>query len=150
MTQTVDGLSDVLGAGRWDTLYPNAQGRRGTPDVPTVAAPTNLPNALSIQIPLPEAATTGASESTSGEKMTLLEHITLLDRIEYSPSHCAKCGHQNLEHLEMECSMYEQCIKCYNWGPKDFVKHHSCHTASEVSWGANADYYEEKWYQGHD
>ena len=98
----------------------------------------------------PEAVTTGTSEDTGTGKMTLLEHITLLNCIEYSPSHCAKCSHQNPEHLEMECPMYKQGIKCYNWGPRDFVKHHLCHAASEVSWGANADYYEEEWYQGHD
>ena len=84
------------------------------------------------------------------KEMSLLERILLLDHIEYSPLHCAKCGHQNLEHLEMECPMYEQCIKSYCWGPRDFVSHHSCQAASDVSWGANADYYEEDWYQGHD
>ena len=101
-------------------------------------------------ITTPEAVTTGTSEDASTGKMTLLKHITLLDCIEYSPSHCAKCGHQNPEHLEMGCPMYEQCIKCYNWGPRDFVKCHSCCAMSEVSWGANTDYYEEEWYQGRD
>ena len=96
----------------------------------------------------PEATTTRASEDTNAEKMTLLERIALLNCIEYSPSYCTKCGHQNPEHLEMESPMYEQCIKCYNWGLRDFVKRHSFRTASEVNWGANTDYYEEEWYQG--
>ena len=98
----------------------------------------------------PEAVAPGFGEVVQREEMSLLEHISLLNCIEYSPLHCAKCGRQNLEHLEMECPMYEQCIKCYCRGPRGFVTRHSCHAASEVSWGANADYYDEDWYQGRD
>ena len=98
----------------------------------------------------PEAVAQVFSEVVQGEEMSLLERIALLDHIEYSPSHCAKCGRQNPEHLEMECPMYEQCIKCYCWGPRGFVTRHSCRAASEVSWGANADFYDEGWYQGRD
>ena len=83
-----------------------------------------------------------------GEEMLLLKHILLLDHIKYSPLHCAKCGCQNLEHLEMECPMYKQCLKCHFWGPWGFILRHSCRAASDVSWGANTDYYEEDWYQG--
>ena len=98
----------------------------------------------------PEAVAQVYGKVVQRKEMSLLEPISLLDCIEYSPSHCAKCGRQNPEHLEMECPMYEQCVKCYCWGPKGFVSCHSCRAASEVSWGANADYYEEEWYQGHD
>ena len=98
----------------------------------------------------PDVVTGGADEDANGERMTLLKHIALLDRIEYSPTHCAKCGRQNPEHLEMECPMYEQCIGCYQWGPRDFVRRHSCSNVSDISWGANADYYKEEWYQGRD
>ena len=97
-----------------------------------------------------EAVTQGVTEDADGERMMLLEHISLLDRIEYSPTHCSKCGRQNPEHLEMECPMYEQCVRCYQWGPREFVRHRSCTTGSDVSWGANTDYYEEEWYQGRD
>ena len=98
----------------------------------------------------PEAVAQVYGEVVQHEEMSLLERISLLDCIEYSPSHCAKCGHQNLEHLEMECPMYEQCTKCYCWGPRGFVSRHSCCAASDVSWGANTDYYKEEWYQGRD
>ena len=98
----------------------------------------------------PKAVDQVFGEVVQSEEMSLLEHIALLNRIKYSPSHCAKCGRQNPEHLEMECPMYEQCIKCYCWGPRGFVTRHSCRAVSEVSWGANTDYYEEEWYQGHD
>ena len=81
----------------------------------------------------PEVVISGAGEDTNWERMTLLEHISLLEHIEYSPTHCAKCGHQNPEHLEMECPMYEQCITCYQWGPRDFVRCHSCSTVSDIS-----------------
>ena len=98
----------------------------------------------------PEVAITGDSRDAGGKKMMLLECIALLDCIEYLPTHCAKCGHQNLEHLEMECPMYEQCISCYQRGPKGFVRCHSCSVVSEVSWGANTDYYKGDWYLGRD
>ena len=98
----------------------------------------------------PEVVAQVFGEVVKHEEMSLLEHILLLNRIEYSPSHCAKCGCQNPEHLEMKCPMYEQCLKCYCWGPRGLVSHHSCHAVSEVSWGANADYYDEDWYQGRD
>ena len=97
-----------------------------------------------------EVITSRVGKDADGERMTLLECIALLNRIEYSPTHCAKCSRQNLEHLEMEYSMYKQCIGCYQWGPRDFIKCHSCSTVSDISWGANADYYEEEWYQGRD
>ena len=92
-----------------------------------------------------EVVTSGASKDADGERMTLLECIALLNCIEYSPTHCTKCGHQNPEHLEMECPMYEQCIGCYQWGLRDFIRCHLCSTVSDISWGANADYYEEDW-----
>ena len=98
----------------------------------------------------PEAVAQVYGEAVQREEMSLLERISLLNCIEFSSLHCTKCGCQNLEHLEMECPMYEQCIKCYCWGPKNFISRHSCCTASDVSWGANADYYEEEWYQGRD
>ena len=98
----------------------------------------------------PEAVTMGVGEGTDGERMTLHEHITLLDCIKYSPTHCTKCGHQNPEHLEMECPMYKQCLRCFQWGVRGFVRCHLCSTISNVSWGANTDYYKEEWYQGHD
>ena len=98
----------------------------------------------------PEAVTQVFGEVVECEEMLLLECITLLDHIKYSPSHCAKCVHQNLENLEIECLMYKLCLGCYQWGPKGFVRHHSCSTISDVSWGANTDYYKEDWYQGCD
>ena len=97
-----------------------------------------------------KVVTTRASKDADTGRMTLLERIALLNHIKYLPTHCAKCGRQNLEHLDMECLMYKQCIGCYQWGPRYFVRHHSCSAVSEVSWGANADYYKEEWYQGRD
>ena len=98
----------------------------------------------------PEVVASVFGEVVQREEMLLLERVSLLDRIEYSPLHCAKCGRQNPEHLEMECPMFEQCIKCYCWGPRGFASRHDCREVSDVSWGANADYFEESWYQGHD
>ena len=80
----------------------------------------------------PEAVAQVFGEVVQREEMSLLEHILLLDRIKYSPLHCAKCGHQNPEHLEMECPMYEQCLKYYCWGPRGFVLRHSCRAMSDI------------------
>ena len=110
--------------------------------------PTKCP--VKAHTTFPEAVAQVFGEVVQCKEMSLLERISLLDCIKYSPSHCAKCGRQNPEHLEMECPMYEQCLKCFCWGPRGFVSCHSCHTVSDVSWGANADYYEEDWYQGCD
>ena len=98
----------------------------------------------------PEVVSQVFGEVVQQEQMSLLECIALLNHIEYSPLHCTECGCQNPEHLEMECPMYKLCIKCYIWGPRGFVKCHSCSTVSEISWEANADYYKEEWYQGCD
>ena len=105
---------------------------------------------IKVRTTSPKAVALAFSEVVQHEEMSLLEHISLLDHIKYSPSHCAKCRHQNPEHLEMECPMYEQCLKCYCRGLRGFVSHHTCCAASEVSWGANADYFDEDWYQGRD
>ena len=107
-----------------------------------MVVPTSLLIAPKMLVPLlPEAVAQVYGEVVQHEEMSLLERISLLNHIEYSPLHCAKCGCQNLEHLEMECPMYEQCLKCYCWGPRGFVLHHLCRAMSDVSWGANTDYY---------
>ena len=56
----------------------------------------------------PKVVTQVFGKVVQHEEMLLLEHIVLLDHIKYSPSHCAKCGCQNPEHLEMEYPMYKQ------------------------------------------
>ena len=98
----------------------------------------------------PDAVTQVFGKVVEHEEMSLLERIALLDPIKCSPSHYTKCGHQKPKHLEMEYLMYKQCIRCYQWGPKGFVRCHSCSAVSDVSWGANTDYYKEEWYQGCD
>ena len=111
----------------------------------TICGGTHKPAKYSVKAKnsSPEVVAPVFGEVVQREEMSLLEHISLLNQIKYSLSHCTKCGHQNPEHLEMECPMYEQCLKCYCWGPRGFVLHHSCRAVSEVSWGANADYYDE-------
>ena len=42
----------------------------------------------------------------------------------------------------------EILLEVLEWGLRDFIRLHSCSAVSNVSWGANADYYEEEWYQG--
>ena len=55
-----------------------------------------------------------------------MEHMGLLDREEWTPSHCTKCGHTGANHSELECPMYEQCHKCGSTGAFKFLSKHQC------------------------
>jgi hypothetical protein len=54
--------------------------------------------------------------------MTLLEHIALLDRQEWTPPSCSRCGKVNANHNKLECSKYEKCDCCGNTGSFGYVK----------------------------
>ena len=60
------------------------------------------------------------------EQMTLLERLELLDRKEWTPPSCSKCGKQDPQHKELECPRYEKCLRCHGWGAYGFVRRHPC------------------------
>jgi hypothetical protein len=59
-------------------------------------------------------------------EFTLLDRIALMDRKEWTPQYCTKCGKVNANHTEYECHRYEECPRCRNSGSFGFVKHHHC------------------------
>ena len=59
-------------------------------------------------------------------KMTLLDRIALLDRPQWTPPVCPKCGEQKLGHGEMECPAYEYCGWCRQSGSYGFIARHRC------------------------
>ena len=98
-----------------------------------------IPNALGL---LAEAA----------EKMTLLEHINLSNKEEWTPPLCGTCGKTDPGHTALECPWYEMCLKCSQWGPYLFVRRHHCIRFDEEEGEVDAmdcDY-DEEWYQGRD
>ena len=96
-----------------------------------------VPNALGL---LAEAA----------EQMTLLEHINLSSKQEWMPPLCGTCGKTDPSHTMLECSRYEKCLKCSQWGPYMFVRRHHCirFDKEEGEVDAMDCNYEEEWYQG--
>ena len=59
-------------------------------------------------------------------KMTLLDRIALLDRPQWTPPVCPKCGEQRPGHGEMECPIYEHCGWCGQSGSYGFIGRHRC------------------------
>ena len=59
-------------------------------------------------------------------KMTLLDRIALLDRPQWTPPVCPKCGEQQPGHREMECPSYEYCGWCRQHGSYGFIGRHKC------------------------
>jgi hypothetical protein len=45
-------------------------------------------------------------------KMTLLERVELLDRQEWYPDSCRRCGVIDPKHNDLECPLYEHCSRC--------------------------------------
>ena len=59
-------------------------------------------------------------------KMTLLDRIALLDKPDWYPSHCSKCGKQEPKHTELECPHYEYCNWCMTSGSFGYIGRHQC------------------------
>ena len=70
--------------------------------------------------------------STLGqEKMMLSKCLALMDKPDRAPALCKKCFRHNPGHMELDCPQYEQCQRCYSWGPRSSVRHHACHVQAE-------------------
>jgi hypothetical protein len=79
-------------------------------------------------------------------KMTPLERVALLDRQEWYPDSCRRCGVIDPKHNDLECPLYEHCSRCGGNGAYGYINHHVCYARKnddEVSlgWSDNdADY----------
>jgi hypothetical protein len=110
----------------------------------------------------PEVEAT-ASTVESGEirsdqdpnKMTLLERVALLDRQEWYPDSCRRCGVIDPKHNDLECPLYEHCSRCGGNRAYGYVNHHVCYARKnddEVSlgWSDNDADYDLYWNNGDD
>ena len=87
------------------------------------------------------------TKQESGElgQLTLLEHIVLLDRTEWTPPLCSKCSKRDPGHAELECLEYEYCGWCRTSRSYGFIAWHKCTAGYEDErmsdrWGAADEY----------
>ena len=86
--------------------------------------------------------------STLGqEKMTLAEHLTLMDKLDWAPTLCRKCFRHNPGHMVLDCPQYKQYQRCYCHGNRSFVRCHACRIQAEEDEDMDFDVDEEV-YQG--
>ena len=70
--------------------------------------------------------------STLGqERMMLTERLALMDKPDWAPALCKKCFRHNPGHMELDYPQYEQCQRCYSWGPRGSVRCHACRVQAE-------------------
>ncbi|KAF8259936.1 hypothetical protein EI94DRAFT_1706684 [Lactarius quietus] len=94
-------------------------------------------------------------KAVEAPEMSVLEKIALLDREEWTPEVCSKCGKTNAKHTELECPLYEQCPRCRNTGAYGFLKRHVCYPLDEekenvVTWQWNEADHDLLWQDGSD
>jgi hypothetical protein len=73
-------------------------------------------------------------------KMTLLDRITLLDRLEWTPPMCERCRKKNLKHVKLDCPMYKLCTWCKQSGSLGFIRKHRCQYVEEDKMDNDPDY----------
>ena len=82
----------------------------------------------------------------SQEQMTLTKRIALMDKPDWAPALCKKCFRHNPGHTELNCPQYEQCQRCYSWGPRGSVCRHACCVQAEededMDYDVDADIYQ--------
>jgi hypothetical protein len=88
-------------------------------------------------------------------KMTLLERVALLDRQEWYPDSCRRCGVVDPKHNDLECPLYEHCSHCGGNGAYGYINQHVCYARKnddEVSlgWSDNDVDYDLYWNNGDD
>jgi hypothetical protein len=58
--------------------------------------------------------------------LSLMERIDLMNKQEWTPTVCTKCGKQEPGHSEVECPEYEYCSWCKTTGAAGFIARHRC------------------------
>ena len=84
-----------------------------------------------VQVQVAEEKVEEVLPPLSRETLTLLEHIDLLDRQEWTPEVCDICGRVNAKHSRLECPLYERCDHCRGTGSYGYNKTHTCYAAKE-------------------
>jgi hypothetical protein len=83
-----------------------------------------------------EEKTSPFAQALDTQEMSLLDWISLLERSEWHPISCAKCGRADPKHTEMECPLYEMCPRCRGNGAFGYVRRHVCYpvTSDDDGW----------------
>jgi hypothetical protein len=70
------------------------------------------------------------------QEMSLLDCILLLERSNWYPTLCAKCGRDDPKHTELKCPLYEMCTRCHGNGAYGYVHRHVCYpvTSDDDGW----------------
>jgi hypothetical protein len=76
------------------------------------------------------------AEALQTQEMSLLDRISLLERSDWYPTSCAKCGRADPKHTEPECPLYEMCPRCRGNGAYGYVRRHVCYpvTSDDDGW----------------
>jgi hypothetical protein len=72
-------------------------------------------------------------------KMTLLERVALLDRQEWYPDSCRRCGVIDPKHNDLECPLYEHCSRCKGNGAYGYINQHVCYARNDLYWNNGDD-----------
>jgi hypothetical protein len=83
------------------------------------------------QSPKEEGEVSPYATAVDQEEMSLIDRISLLDRSEWTPTSCQKCGKVNPKHTELECPLYEQCKRCRGNGQYGYVRRHICYPVED-------------------
>jgi hypothetical protein len=76
------------------------------------------------------------AQALDTQEMSLLDRISLLERSEWHPTSCTKCGRADPKHTELECPLYEMCPRCRGNGAYRYVRRHVCYpvTSDDDGW----------------
>jgi hypothetical protein len=88
-------------------------------------------------------------------KMTRLERVALLDRQEWYPDSCRRCGVIDPKHNDLECPLYEHCSRCGGKGAYGYNNRHVCYARKNddkvsLEWSDNDADYNLYWNNGDD
>ena len=66
------------------------------------------------------------AEAVQKPEMSLLDRISLLNKEQWFPEVCNRCGKVNPCHTDLGCPLYEQCKRCMGMGSLGFLRRHTC------------------------
>ena len=66
------------------------------------------------------------AEAVQKPEMSLLDRISLLNKEQWFPEVCDRCGKVNPGHMALGCPLYEQCKRCMGTGSLGFLCRHTC------------------------
>jgi hypothetical protein len=76
------------------------------------------------------------AQALETQEMSLLDRISFLERSDWYPTSCTKCGRVDPKHSELECLLYESCPRCRSNGAYGYMRRHVCYpvTSDDDGW----------------